>query len=95
MKLKSITNSTRLDKRLKAIFEVDDKTITVHFGAKNGSTFIDHNNENKRQAYIARHSKNNEDWSSPTTAGALARYILWEKTSLEKAIKAFKDRFNL
>jgi len=95
MKLKSITNSTRLDKRLTAVFELDGKTITVHFGAKNGSTFIDHGNEDKRQAYIARHSKNNEDWSNPMTAGALARYILWEKPTLQKAIKAFKDRFNL
>jgi len=95
MKLKSITNSTRIDKRLTAIFEVKGKTITVHFGAKNGSTFIDHNNEDKRQAYIARHSKNNENWDNPMTAGALARYILWEKPTLQKAIKAFKERFNL
>lgn len=30
---------------------------TIHFGLKNGSTFIDHKDESKRKAWVARHSK--------------------------------------
>ena len=29
----------------------------IHFGAEGGSTFIDHKDEKKRQAWRARHSK--------------------------------------
>ena len=67
---------------------------TVHFGLKGGSTFIDHKDEAKRKAYIARH-RVNENWSNPKTAGALSRYILWEKPTLPEAISAFKSRYNI
>jgi hypothetical protein len=92
MKLISIVRSTRKGKRYKATF--DDGT-TTHFGQAGGSTFIDHQDDDKRRAYIARHSKNDEDWSDHTTAGALARFILWERASLREAVKAFKKRFNV
>jgi hypothetical protein len=92
MKLLSIVRSERKGKRYKAIF--DDGT-TTHFGQDGGSTFIDHQDEDKRKAYIARHSKNNEDWSDPTTPGALARFILWERPSLREAVKTFKKRFSV
>ena len=92
MKLVSITKSERPEKRLKAIFE--DPKRTIHFGFKGGSTFIDHQDDAKRKAYIARH-KVREDWSNPTSPGALSRYILWERPTLQSAIGAFKRRFNL
>jgi hypothetical protein len=90
-KIKSIVQSTRKGKRYKATLE--DGTI-IHFGQKDPKygTFIDHQDEARRQAYIARHSKNNEDWNAPT-AGALSRWILWEKPSLREAVKAYNKRF--
>jgi len=92
MKLVSISKSERPEKRLKAIFE--DPKRTIHFGLKGGTTFIDHQDDAKRKAYIARH-KVREDWSNPTSPGALSRYILWERPTLQSAIGAFKRRFNL
>ena len=53
MKLVSVSKSERQEKRLKAIFE--DPKRTIHFGFKKGSTFIDHQDDAKRKAYIARH----------------------------------------
>ncbi len=47
----------------------------------------------KKNAYIARH-KVNENWNDPTSAGALARYILWNKKTLTDSIADFKQRFN-
>jgi hypothetical protein len=38
-------------------FYVKYKGQTIHFGAKEGSTFIDHKDEKKRKAWRARHSK--------------------------------------
>ena len=81
------------EKRYTATFK-DGKI--VHFGQRGGSTYIDHKDKDKRAAYIARHSKNGEDWSNPKTAGALSRYLLWgDSTSLRTNIASFKRRFNL
>lgn len=92
MKLVSITKSDRPEKRLKAVFK--DPKKTTHFGLKGGSTFIDHKDNDKRKAYIARH-KVREDWSEPTSAGALSKFLLWSEPTLAGAIKKFKKRFNL
>ena len=54
-----IVKSTRKDKRLEAIFK--DGT-SIHFGAKNGSTYVDHGDKKKRENYIKRHQVN-EDWN--------------------------------
>lgn len=81
------------EKRYTATFK-DGKI--VHFGQRGGSTYIDHSDKEKRAAYIARHSKNGENWSNPKTAGALSRFLLWgDSTSLRTNIASFKRRFNL
>jgi len=87
-----IRPSTRKDKRYMAVF--DDET-TVHFGSKNGETYIDHHDEKKRKNYIKRHELLNEDWSNPKKAGTLSRFLLWEKKSIGDAITSFKNRFDI
>ena len=102
MWLTSITKSNRPDKRLQAKFcmcKVKDSckgtnTKTIHFGQKGSSTYLDHKDEDKRSAYLARH-KPNENWNNPLTAGALSRFILWNKKTLTESIADFKKRFKL
>jgi len=90
-----ISKSDRPEKRLKAVFTDDSKKKkTVHFGLKGGSTYIDHGDDKKKDAYIARH-RVNENFNDPMTAGALARWILWNKKTLSASIADFKKRFNL
>ena len=36
-----------------------------------------------------------EDWDNPMTAGALARWILWDKETLPSSIEDYTRRFNL
>ena len=80
------------DKRLTAVFK-DGKVI--HFGQKNSSTYIDHGDNNKRSAYIARHSKNNENWTK-VNPGSLSRFILWgSSTNMNDNIKSYKKKFNV
>lgn len=87
-----IKQSTRKGKRYMAVFH--DGT-TIHFGQVGGSTYIDHGDEAKRSAYIARH-RVNEDFNNPKTAGSLSRWLLWgDSTSLSKNLSAFKSRFNI
>jgi hypothetical protein len=91
VELIQIEASTRKNKRLMAVFSNGKKT---HFGQKDGETFIDHQDAVKRDNYISRH-RVNEDWTDPTTASTLSRYILWERPTLSSAIRAFRDRFKV
>ena len=95
MKLVTIKASTRSDKRMMAVFEVDDKKKTIHFGQKGANTFIDNASEDTRKNYLARH-RVNEDWSKADTPGSLARWILWgDSKSMRENIKSFKSRFKV
>ena len=101
MKLISIKPSTNKDKKLMATFEKDNgRQVTTHFGAKGMMDYTKYYKQDpklakqKRDAYDARH-KVNEDWNDVTSAGSLAKYILWNKPTIEASIRDFKKRFNL
>lgn len=72
---------------------VNPQGKSIHFGSKNGSTYIDHKNQGKKINYIKRH-KPNEDWSK-INPGSLSRFLLWEKTTLSKAVKNYEKLFNI
>ncbi len=85
-----IKPSTMKNKRLMAIFK---NNVIVHFGLRNGSTYIDHQNKIKRDNYLKRHLKN-ENWNDPYSAGALSRWLLWgDYTTLNENHKYFMQRF--
>ena len=67
---------------------------TIHFGSFGMSDFTIHKDEERKQRYLTRHQKR-ENWNDPLTAGALSRWILWNKTTLRESIKDFKQKFNL
>jgi len=94
MKLVSIEPSTRMQKKYVAQFSINGKTKTIHFGSKGSSTYLDHHDDRKKEAYLARH-RVNEDWSNPLTAGSLSRHLLWNRKTLKDSIADFKKRFNL
>lgn len=93
-----ITKSKRADKRFVAVFRSDDgtKIKTTHFGLKNpkNGTFIDHQNNKLKENYLKRHKKN-ENWKDPMSAGALSRWVLWNKSSLNSSIEDYKSKFKL
>jgi hypothetical protein len=87
-----IEKSSKANKRFMATFANGKK---VHFGQKGGSTYIDHKDKTKRDAYIARH-KVREDFNDPYSAGALSRWLLWgDFTTLEKNHQAFMKKFKV
>ncbi len=82
-------------KKLKAIFYDGDKKLkTIQFGSKGMSDFTINKDKERKQRYLDRHRKR-ENWNNPMTAGALSRWILWNKPTLEGSIKDFKKRFKL
>lgn len=95
-KLLNIRNSTRNGKKKMAIFEnrKTGRTKTIHFGQKGASDFTKHKDTERKNRYLKRH-RARENWKNPLTAGALSRWILWNKTTLSASIKDFKRRFKL
>lgn len=94
-----IKKSTRDDKRYQATFTDDSgKKSTTHFGYakgnKTGSTYIDHKNKDKKEAWLARH-KVRGDFNNYKSASSLAKNILWNKTTLTASINDYKKKFNL
>jgi hypothetical protein len=86
-----ILTSEKPTKRYVAIFNNGLKT---HFGQPGGYTYADGASEQTRSAYIARH-KVLENWNDPYTAGALARFILWEHRSVKKAVEEYNKKFKV
>lgn len=90
-----ISPSSSKGKKMMAVFYDEDnkKLKTTHFGAAGMSDFTKHGDEARKQRYLDRHR--GESWESPMTAGALSRYILWNKPSLQASIADYKKRFGL
>lgn len=95
MKFK-ITPSKVKGKKYTAIFECPkcNKKKTIHFGAAGMSDFTKHKDPERKQRYLKRH-RAREDWNNPMTAGALSRWILWNKPSYQESVDDFIQRFNL
>ena len=89
-----IKKSNRKEKKLMAVFENcnNGREKITHFGSFGMEDFTTHCDPLRKQRYLDRHRKN-ENWNDPTSAGALSRWILWNKTSLQSSISDYKSRF--
>ena len=91
--------SLKRDKKYDAIFEIESASQTpkrkrVSFGAKGSNDYTLTNDEEAKERYLKRHAPR-ENWNDPLSAGALSRWILWNKPTLSGSILDFKKRFNL
>lgn len=93
-KLLHIKKSTRSGKKRMAVFEnlETGRTKTIHFGAAGMSDYTIHKDKERKKRYLARH-KSRENWNNPITAGALSRWILWNKPSYRESVNDYKRRF--
>ena len=92
MKFISLKKSNKPNKKLVITFTEPD--LTIHFGSKNSSTFLDHYDKVKRSNYLKRH-KVNEDWNQ-INAGSLSAYILWGNSSdMYSNLINYLDKFNI
>ena len=95
-KLQAIIRSPRQDKKFRAIFT--DGTHT-DFGASGYQNYGGigkerHLDKERKARYIQRH-QHRENWDDPKSAGALSRWILWNKDTFEASVKDYKKRFGL
>ena len=83
----TITPSEKPNKRLKAEYA----NRTVNFGARGGSTYVDHKDAKTKANWEARH-KVREDWTDFDSAGALSKHVLWNKPTLRASIADLNKR---
>lgn len=97
MQLLGIVLSPKKDKRFTALFEKkSDKIKQIHFGSKNGKTFIDHQDKTKKRNWLKRHSKNIIRFqNNPYTPMTLSRMILWNKPTIDESLENFIANFDL
>lgn len=92
MRFVSLSKSPNPDKKL--VIKFAEPSLTIHFGSKNSSTYLDHHDKHKRENYLKRHSVN-ENWNE-VNAGSLSAYILWGRTTdLNKNLKYYLKKFNI
>ena len=95
LRLKTIRKSHRPEKKFDAVFERDGRQVVIPFGAAGMSNFTKHKNITRRARYLKRHSGMGEKWSQPDTAGALSRWILWNKPTFKASLADFRRRFRV
>lgn len=74
-------------------FVLKNDSKEIHFGAKGYSDFTKHKNQERKENYIKRHSKN-ENWNK-INAGSASRFILWNKPTIQQSVKDFEKRFHI
>lgn len=96
LRLKTLRRSRRPEKKWDAVFEYPDgHTKTTSFGARGMSDYTKHKDPERKNRYLTRHRGMKEDWNDPTTAGALSRWILWNKPSFKASVADYTRRFRL
>jgi hypothetical protein len=78
----------------KYIAVFDNPYEIIKFGALGYDDFTIHRDVRKKASYLKRH-KVREDFDNPRTAGALSRWILWNKPTIEESIQYYRQRFNM
>jgi len=91
MKVQIKRASVASKKKFVALFSDGTRTL---FGAAGMSDYTKHKDPARRDRYLKRH-RSHENWRNPKSAGALSRWILWNKPSLRASINSYKSRFKL
>ena len=84
-----IQPSKKADKKYDAV--IDGKK-TISFGSSQHLDFTKHKDPERKQRYLDRH-KARENWNDPTTAGALSKFVLWNKPTISASVKDMNKKF--
>ena len=89
MKTYILKKSDRKGKRFEIMMPYFDHSH--HFASDVGKTFIDHKDEKKKKAWIARHKKD-ANYNSQHSGIYHSRMLLWSEPTLAKAIKKYEQK---
>jgi hypothetical protein len=97
VRLISVEQSSDPKKKLDVKIETDKGRMrTIRIGQKGASDFTQHRMQGRKNLYLSRHQAR-EDWTKDgvLTAGFWARWLLWNKETLQESIRDVKSRFSL
>jgi hypothetical protein len=77
----------------KLVAKFDDGKV-VKFGSFGYDDYTQTGDKKQKRNYLARH-RAREDWTDPQTPGALSRWILWNKPSLDESIEHYVKKFKM
>lgn len=83
------------DKPDKKYFIITNNNKKVYFGASGYEDYTIHKDPKRKELYIKRHSKMNENWtkSGINTAGFWSRWLLWNLPTIKESYEDIKKRF--
>lgn len=85
--------SPRKDKKYRAVWSKDNEEFKhTDFGAAGMEDYTTTNDLSRRNRYLDRH-RARENWNDPYSAGALSRWVLWNKPTLRSSWNDYKRRF--
>ena len=86
-----ITPSSNRNKKFDAVIDGKKK---VSFGQQGASDYTKHKDKDRKEAYIARHKKNEDHGlSGVKTAGFWSKNLLWNKKTLKESVDDINKRF--
>jgi hypothetical protein len=85
-----LKRSNRKNKR----FVIDMGEHSHHFGSDVGKTYIDHQDDKKKENWIARH-RLDKNWDNIHSGIYHSRYLLWTKPTLKQSIKDYEKKHNI
>ena len=88
------TYELRRSNRKAKKFMVTHDGKSIYFGASGFSDYTKHKDHARMLRYDKRH-KAHENWSDLNTPGAWAKWVLWNKPSLQDSIKDMERRFKI
>ncbi len=96
--------STNKNKKYMVKVKKDDKVYLIHFGSQLHKDYTIYYKElgkeeadKKKNAYIARHSKNNENWNDVLTPAYWSRWVSWNLPTIGASLNYIikRDKLNL
>lgn len=89
-----VTNSKNSKKKYDvAIYKNNRRIKSLSFGASGYEDYTIHKDKKRKENYIARHSVNEENWDNIVSPGFWARWLLWNKPTLQKSAQDIEERF--
>ena len=92
-KFVKIVRSKKVGKKYDAIFEnrKTGRKKVIGFGSSGMSDYTKHKDKERKERYLKRHKKR-ENWNNLMSAGALSRWILWNKPSFKASVADYKRK---
>jgi hypothetical protein len=87
-----LSKSNTKNKKYKVIVTDGDTKKTINFGEARASDYTINKDPKRKANYLARHAPR-ENWTDPFSAAFFARWILWNKPTIDQSLQDLRKRF--